>query len=160
MEIPLFEKQIAVGGPVTVTHPDIIRYFMTIPEAVSLILQAGTLAQGGEIFVLDMGEPVKILTLAENLIRLHGKTPYEDIQIKFSGLRPGEKLFEELLMSEEGLRETANKKIFIGKQIEINEHEFIESIERIREIANSNNSGKTVSELEKIVPTFNHVIIK
>ncbi len=158
--IPLFEKQIAVGGPVTVTHPDIIRYFMTIPEAVSLILQAGTLAQGGEIFVLDMGEPVKILTLAENLIKLHGKTPYEDIQIKFSGLRPGEKLFEELLMSEEGLRETANKKIFIGKQIEINEVAFIESIERIREIANSNNSGETVRELEKIVPTFNHVIIK
>ncbi|MBR5808904.1 MAG: polysaccharide biosynthesis protein, partial [Clostridia bacterium] len=158
--IPLFEKQIAVGGPVTVTHPDIIRYFMTIPEAVSLILQAGTIAQGGEIFVLDMGEPVKILTLAENLIRLHGKIPYEDIPIKFSGLRPGEKLFEELLMSEEGLRETANKKIFIGKQIEIDEETFVTSIERIREIANSNNSDETVSELEKIVPTFNHVIIK
>lgn len=158
--IPLFEKQIASGGPVTVTHPDIIRYFMTIPEAVSLILQAGTLARGGEIFVLDMGDPVKILTLAENLIKLHGKIPYKDIQIKFSGLRPGEKLFEELLMSEEGLRETANKKIFIGKQIEINGDEFIKSIERIREIANSNNSGETVAELEKIVPTFNHVIIK
>lgn len=158
--IPLFEKQIAVGGPVTVTHPDIIRYFMTIPEAVSLILQAGTLANGGEIFVLDMGEPVKILTLAENLIKLHGKIPYQDIQIKFSGLRPGEKLFEELLMSEEGLRETANKKIFIGKQIEINEDEFTQSIDRIREIANSNNSDDTVAELEKLVPTFNHVIIK
>lgn len=158
--IPLFEKQIAVGGPVTVTHPDIIRYFMTIPEAVSLILQAGTIARGGEIFVLDMGEPVKILTLAENLIKLHGKIPYEDIPIKFSGLRPGEKLFEELLMSEEGLRETANKKIFIGKQIEIDEEEFIASIERIREIANTNNSGETVAELEKIVPTFNHVVIK
>ena len=158
--IPLFEKQIAAGGPVTVTHPDIIRYFMTIPEAVSLILQAGTIARGGEIFVLDMGEPVKILTLAENLIRLHGKIPYTDIPIEFSGLRPGEKLFEELLMSEEGLRETANKKIFIGQQIQINEQEFIASIERIREIANSNNSEKTVEELEKIVPTFNHVIIK
>ncbi len=157
--IPLFEKQIAAGGPVTVTHPDIIRYFMTIPEAVSLILQAGTIAQGGEIFVLDMGEPVKILTLAENLIKLHGKIPYEDIPIKFSGLRPGEKLFEELLMSEEGLRETANKKIFIGKQIEINEDEFVASVERIREIASSNNSSAVVSELEKIVPTFNHVII-
>jgi len=158
--IPLFEKQIAQGGPVTVTHPDIIRYFMTIPEAVSLILQAGTIARGGEIFVLDMGEPVKILTLAENLIKLHGKIPYTDIPIEFTGLRPGEKLFEELLMSEEGLRETANKKIFIGKQIEIDEKEFVESIERIREIANSNDSEKTVEELEKIVPTFNHVIIK
>lgn len=158
--IPLFEKQIASGGPVTVTHPDIIRYFMTIPEAVSLILQAGTLARGGEIFVLDMGEPVKILTLAENLIKLHGKTPYKDIAIEFSGLRPGEKLFEELLMSEEGLRETANKKIFIGKQIEIDEKVFVESIEKIREIANTNDSEKTVKELEKIVPTFNHVIIK
>ena len=158
--IPLFEKQIAAGGPVTVTHPDIIRYFMTIPEAVSLILQAGTIALGGEIFVLDMGEPVKILTLAENLIKLHGKIPYTDIPIEFTGLRPGEKLFEELLMSEEGLRETANKKIFIGKQIEIDESEFVASLERIREIANSNDSEKTVEELEKIVPTFNHVIIK
>lgn len=158
--IPLFEKQIASGGPVTVTHPDIIRYFMTIPEAVSLILQAGTLARGGEIFVLDMGEPVKILTLAENLIRLHGKIPYTDIKIEFSGLRPGEKLFEELLMSEEGLRETANKKIFIGKQIEINEEEFLAAIERIRKIANNNNSEKTVEELAKIVPTFNHVVVK
>lgn len=158
--IPLFEKQIAQGGPVTVTHPDIIRYFMTIPEAVSLILQAGTIALGGEIFVLDMGEPVKILTLAENLIKLHGKVPYTDIPIEFTGLRPGEKLFEELLMSEEGLRETANKKIFIGKQIELDESEFIASIERIRKIANSNDSEKTVEELEKLVPTFNHVIIK
>ena len=158
--IPLFEKQIAAGGPVTVTHPDIIRYFMTIPEAVSLILQAGTIALGGEIFVLDMGEPVKILTLAENLIKLHGKVPYTDIPIEFTGLRPGEKLFEELLMSEEGLRETANKKIFIGKQIEIDESKFVASLERIREIANSNDSEKTVEELEKIVPTFNHVIIK
>ena len=123
--IPLFEKQIAEGGPVTVTDPEIIRYFMTIPEAVSLILQAAHMARGGEIFVLDMGEPVKILTLAENLIRLHGKEPYEDIKIKFTGLRPGEKLFEELLMTEEGLRETANKKIFIGRQIQIDENSFL-----------------------------------
>lgn len=158
--IPLFEKQIKAGGPVTVTHPDIIRYFMTIPEAVSLILQAGTLARGGEIFVLDMGEPVKILTLAEKLIRLHGKIPYTEIAIEFSGLRPGEKLFEELLMSEEGLRETANKKIFIGKQIEIDEATFVSSIEKIREIASTNNSEKTVEELEKIVPTFNHMVLK
>lgn len=157
--IPLFEKQIATGGPVTVTHPDIIRYFMTIPEAVSLILQAGTIALGGEIFVLDMGEPVKILSLAENLIRLHGKEPYKDIDIQFTGLRPGEKLFEELLMSEEGLRETANAKIFIGKQVEIDEKEFIKSLERIRDIAYSNKSGEVVEELRKIVPTFNHVVI-
>ncbi len=157
--IPLFEKQIAAGGPVTVTHPDIIRYFMTIPEAVSLILQAGTLARGGEIFVLDMGEPVKILTLAENLIKLHGKEPYKDIDIHFTGLRPGEKLFEELLMSEEGLRETANKKIFIGKQIEIDEDAFIASLEKIKDVACSNNSAEAVDELRKLVPTFNHVVI-
>ncbi len=157
--IPLFEKQITQGGPLTVTHPDIIRYFMTIPEAVSLILQAGCLALGGEIFILDMGEPVKILSLAENLIKLHGKEPYKDIDICFTGLRPGEKLFEELLMAEEGLRETANKKIFISKQVKIEEESFIASIEKIREIAETNNSGQAVEELRKIVPTFNHVVI-
>lgn len=157
--IPLFEKQIASGGPVTVTHPDIIRYFMTIPEAVSLILQAGTLARGGEIFVLDMGEPVKILDLAENLIRLHGKEPYNEIEIQFTGLRPGEKLFEELLMAEEGLRNTANKKIFIGKQIEIDEEEFDKNIQNLREVAYSNKSADVVAMLREIVPTFNHVVI-
>ena len=112
--IPLFKKQIESGGPVTITHPDIIRYFMTIPEAVSLIMQAGAMAHGGEIFVLDMGEPVRIVALAENLIRQYGKEPYRDIPIEFTGLRPGEKLFEELLMSEEGLESTMNNKIFIG----------------------------------------------
>ncbi len=154
--IPLFERQIASGGPITVTHPEIIRFFMTIPEAVSLILQAGTIAKGGEIFVLDMGEPVKILSLAENLIKLHGLKPHQDINIEFTGLRPGEKLFEELLMAEEGLRETANSKIFIGQQVQIDEEHFVKNIENICKIANSNNSDETVEALKNLVPTFNH----
>lgn len=156
--IPLFENQIAKGGPVTVTHPDIIRYFMTIPEAVSLILQAASEANGGEIFVLDMGEPVKILSLAENLIKMHGKKPYKDIKIAFTGLRPGEKLYEELLMSEEGLTETSNKKIFIGKQIEVNEKELLNSLEVIRRLANANDKESVVALLQKIVPTFHHKV--
>ena len=127
---------------------------MTIPEAVSLILQAASFARGGEIFVLDMGEPVKIVTLAENLIRLMGKEPYVDIDIEFTGLRPGEKLYEELLMSEEGLAKTENKKIFIGKQIEINADEFIKNVKRIKEIAETNDSEQVVEYLHKMVPTF------
>ncbi len=154
--IPLFRRQIESGKPVTVTHPDIIRYFMTIPEAVSLVLQAGAMAQGGEIFVLDMGDPVKITTLAENLIRMYGKIPYKDVEIKFTGLRPGEKLFEELLMDEEGLKSTANKKIFIGNQISIDEEELLRKLQILQEAADRNDSEETVRVLSDIVPTFKH----
>ena len=151
--IPLFKKQIEQGGPVTVTHPDIIRYFMTIPEAVSLVLQAGAYAKGGEIFVLDMGEPVKIYDLAKNLIRLSGFKPGEDIQIVFTGLRPGEKLYEELLMDEEGLQETPNKLIHIGKPIEFDMEEFVKQLERLYEVANLD-SEAIWGEVKRIVPTY------
>lgn len=154
--IPLFRRQIESGKPVTVTHPDIIRYFMTIPEAVSLVLEAGAMAHGGEIFVLDMGAPVKIVTLAENLIRMYGKVPYEDVEIKFTGLRPGEKLFEELLMDEEGLKKTSNKKIFIGNQIEIDPDKLNAQLAEIEKYANENNSERVVEMLAEMVPTFNH----
>lgn len=153
--IPLFRKQIMAGGPVTVTHPDIIRYFMTIPEAVSLVLQAGAYAKGGEIFVLDMGEPVKILDLAENLIRLSGYRVGEDIKIEFTGLRPGEKLYEELLMEEEGLKETANKLIHIGKPIEIDEMQFFVQLKRLKE-ESRNESGDIRPLIREIVPTYNY----
>ena len=151
--IPLFKKQIEQGGPVTVTHPEIIRYFMTIPEAVSLVLQAGALAKGGEIFVLDMGEPVKILDLAKNLIRLSGYKPFEDIPIEFTGLRPGEKLYEELLMSEEGLRETENKLIHIGKPIEFDEEKFRRELEELRKTADQD-SEAIRQKVQEIVPTY------
>lgn len=156
--IPLFRRQIESGKAVTVTHPDIIRYFMTIPEAVSLVLQAGAMAQGGEIFVLDMGDPVKITTLAENLIRMYGKVPYRDVEIKFTGLRPGEKLFEELLMNEEGLKSTENKKIFIGNQIAIDEETLLSQLSQLRKYAEDNDSEKVVQMLSAIVPTFKHTI--
>lgn len=154
--IPLFSKQIEAGGPVTVTHPDIIRYFMTIPEAVSLVLECGNLAKGGEIFVLDMGEPVKITTLAENLIRLYGYEPYTEMPIKFVGLRPGEKLFEELLMSEEGLKSTESNKIFIGKQIEIDIPDFEQKLELIGKASKNNDKKSVVELLHEIVPTFQY----
>lgn len=156
--IPLFRRQIENGSPVTVTHPDIIRYFITIPEAVSLVLEAGAMAKGGEIFVLDMGAPVKITTLAENLIRMYGKVPYKDVEIKFTGLRPGEKLFEELLMDEEGLKSTGNKKIFIGNQIDIDAETILEKLHNLRKAADENDSDKTVELLADMVPTFHHKI--
>ena len=151
--IPLFRKQIEAGGPVTVTHPDIIRYFMTIPEAVSLVLQAGAYAKGGEIFVLDMGEPVRILDLAENLIKLSGYRVGEDIKIEFTGLRPGEKLYEELLMDEEGMKDTANKMIHIGKPIELNEHEFFAQLKELKDECQIESSDIRPL-IKKIVPTY------
>lgn len=151
--IPLFKKQIEAGGPVTVTHPDIIRYFMTIPEAVSLVLQAGVYAKGGEIFVLDMGEPVKILDLAKNLIRLSGHKPGEDIKIEFTGLRPGEKLYEEMLMDEEGLQDTENKLIHIGKPIDIDEEKFLKQLEELKEYV-VKEPDDIRDWVQKIVPTY------
>lgn len=151
--IPLFRKQIEAGGPVTVTHPDIIRYFMTIPEAVSLVLQAGTYARGGEIFVLDMGAPVKIDTLARNLIRLSGYKPDVDIKVEYVGLRPGEKLYEEKLMAEEGLQKTENDLIHIGKPIPFDTTVFLRQLEELAK-ASYENSEDIMEMVEKIVPTF------
>jgi len=151
--IPLFKKQIAQGGPVTVTDPNIIRYFMTIPEAVSLVLQAGAYAKGGEIFVLDMGEPVRILDLAENLIKLSGYKVGEDIKIEFTGLRPGEKLYEEMLMDEEGLQDTQNKMIHIGKPIDVDEDKFFKDLERLN-IASKNESADIRDIVRDIVTTY------
>lgn len=151
--IPLFKRQIEAGGPVTVTDPNIIRYFMTIPEAVSLVLQAGAYAKGGEIFILDMGEPVKIDDLAKNLIRLSGYTLGVNMEIKYTGLRPGEKLYEELLMKEEGLQETDNKLIHIGKPIEFDKENFFDNLEKLKEEAYSE-TGNIRESLKKAVDTY------
>jgi len=153
--IPIFKRQIKEGGPVTVTHPDIIRYFMTIPEAVSLVLQAGAYAKGGEIFILDMGEPVKIADMARNLIKLSGYEPDIDIKIVYTGLRPGEKLYEELLMKEEGLQDTPNHMIHIGKPIELDEGTFFERLSHLKEEAY--NETEDMRELvHELVPTYNY----
>lgn len=153
--IPLFKQQIMNGGPVTVTHPDIIRYFMTIPEAVSLVLQAGVYAHGGEIFVLDMGEPVKIADLAKNLIKLSGFIPDKDIRIEYTGLRPGEKLYEELLMKEEGLKETNNNRIFVGEPIIFDDDEFVEAVENLDCLAKQE-CKEIREEVKKLVPTYEY----
>ncbi len=151
--IPLFKKQIEEGGPVTVTDPEIIRYFMTIPEAVSLVLQAGGLARGGEIFVLDMGEPVKILDLAKNLIKLSGLKPNEDVKIEFTGLRPGEKLYEEMLMAEEGLEDTENELIHIGKPIEFDEEVFMTQLDELKKMAEGDEDS-IKETVKQIVSTY------
>ena len=151
--IPLFRKQIESGGPVTVTHPEVIRYFMTIPEAVQLVIQAGALAKGGEIFILDMGEPVKIADLARDMIKLSGLEPDVDIEVDYIGLRPGEKLVEELLLNEEGITATKYKKIFIAKPTFTDVDAFESELGELRELLfNSNTEVKDI--IKKIVPTY------
>jgi FlaA1/EpsC-like NDP-sugar epimerase len=154
--IPLFTKQIEAGGPITVTHPDMIRYFMSIPEAVSLVLQASSYGDGGEIFVLDMGEPVKILQLAKNMIRLAGLSE-EDIKIEFSGLRPGEKLYEELLLADEGLKETSNELIYVAKPMDIDPHLIFEYVTKLESLIEKRvTKQELIHELEQMIPTFKH----
>jgi FlaA1/EpsC-like NDP-sugar epimerase len=149
--IPVWRQQIAAGGPVTVTHPEATRYFMLIPEAVQLILQAGALGAGGEIFVLDMGKPVKILDLANDLIKFSGLRPGQDIEIKFIGLRPGEKLYEELLTAEEGLTKTVYEKIFVGKPQPLDRLELSATLDRLFRSAANDDDGSIRSELNKLV---------
>ena len=152
--IPLFKTQIAAGGPVTVTHPDIVRYFMTIQEAVNLVIRASEIAKGGEIFILDMGYPVRILDLAENLIRMAGFLPYTDIPIEFTGLRPGEKLYEELLLSEEGTSNTEHSKIFVENPQKINAAKILEGVESLKELAYANKKEDVVKMISRLVPTY------
>ena len=152
--IPLFQRQIAAGGPVTLTHEKIIRYFMLIPEAAQLVLQAGAYAKGGEIFVLDMGKPVRIYDLAEKLIKLSGFEPNKDIEIKITGLRPGEKLYEELLMDEEGLQKTEHEKIFIGKLSEFDIEDIRVKINELLKVAEQCNQERLKIKLHEVVPTY------
>lgn len=152
--IPLFKQQIEAGGPVTVTHPEITRYFMTIPEAAQLVLQAGAMAQGGEIFILDMGEPVKILTLAEDLIRLSGFIPYEDMEIEITGLRPGEKLYEELLLKEEGILETRHDKIYIGQPLNVDSVYLMTQLNQLKALIDEESDHVLKQVLRQIVPTY------
>ncbi len=152
--IPLFKKQIEAGGPVTVTHKEITRFFMTIPEATQLVLQAASYAKGGEIFVLDMGEPVKIYDLAKNLIKLSGYKPDEDVKIEVCGLRPGEKLYEELLMEEEGLKNTEHDKIFIGKAIDVEKDKLFSVLADLKEAAEKDDIEAIKSSVERVVPTY------
>ena len=153
--IPLFRRQIEHGGPVTVTHPDIIRYFMTIPEAVSLVLEAGAYAKNGQIFVLNMGDPVRIADLAKNMIRLSGYEPEKEIKIKYIGLRPGEKLYEELLMNEEGMQTTENSRIFIGRQIAFDEKVFREQIKELAKEA-ENECPDICERVKRMVPEYQY----
>ena len=157
--IPLFKKQIEEGGPITVTHPEIIRYFMTIPEAVQLVIQAGSMAKGGEIFILDMGQPVKILDLATNLIKLSGLEPGKDIKINYSGLRPGEKLYEELLMAEEGIIDTQHEKIFIGKPIELDKDFLYTKLDELKERVHNEDVDSIETIMKEIVTTYKKEII-
>jgi len=152
--IPLFKAQIAAGGPVRVTHKEIIRYYMTVSEAVSLVMSAGEMAKGGEIFVLDMGDPVKTLDLAEMLIRLSGHEPYQEIDIEITGLRPGEKLYEELLMAEEGLKTTSNNKIFVGRPIDIEPAKLFDTLEILKKAADNGKRGELKDKLHELVPGF------
>ena len=152
--IPMFKSQIERGGPITITHPNMIRYFMTIPEASKLVIQAGAYGKGGEVFILDMGEPVKILDLAEDLVRLAGLEVGKDIEIKFTGIRPGEKLYEELLTASEGITATKNKKIFIAKPEEVNEEELMAQVEKLKQAAFMASPRDVIENYKIIVPNF------